>query len=165
VSVRYVALVACVVGCSAELPAVQINEFSPANMTGCADVFGVSDDWIELVNTTTLPIDLGGYRIYDEATPPADGAIPSGVTIPPRGYLLLWADGKNQGLDHLVFKLGAGGDRLTLESPEADVIDEVSWASADPDISYARSPDATGDFERCSTPTCGASNGHDCSGP
>lgn len=161
-SVRYVALVAVAAGCSSDPSAVQINEFSPANETGCADVFGRSDDWIELVNTTAAPIDLGGYRIYDKATMPSDGTIPSGVTIPPRGYLLLWADGKMQGLDHLVFKLGGGGDKLTLESPEGEVLDEVSWASADPDISYARSPDGVGDFERCTRPTCGKSNGSGC---
>lgn len=163
-SVRFVAVSICFLGCTSAPAAVQINEISPANETGCPDVFGGSDDWIELVNTTAVPIDLGGYRIYDEATPPADSTIPAGVTIPPRGYLLLWADGKTQGLDHLVFKLGAGGDRVTLESPDAEVLDEVGWASADPDISYARSPDAVGDFERCATPTCGANNGHGCAG-
>lgn len=160
--VRNVALVGCLVSACEPLSDVRINEFSAANNMGCPDVFGESDDWIELSNTTSSIIDLGGYRLFDDATSADLAIIPPGVTIGPRGYLLLWADEKNQGLDHLPFKLAAGGDRLTLEAPDGSVLDEVSWASNDPDVSYARFPDMVGDFARCATPTCGESNSDHC---
>lgn len=146
-------------GCTDQLGAIRINEVSPANQTGCVDAFGGADDWIELFNATTSVIDLGGYHVFNEDTVAELSVIPAGVTIPPRGYLILWADAKGQGLDHLAFKLSAGGDAVTVTDPDGNVVDEVSWASADPDISYARLPDGIGDFERCTTPTCGASNG------
>lgn len=156
-NVRYVALLAFLdSACSDPMPEVRINEVSAANTTGCPDPFGEIGDWIELINTTSSIIDLGGYRLFDDAAEQA--MIPDGVTIGPRGYLLLWADDDNQGLDHLPFKLGASGDSISLEDPAGVVLDEVSWASADPDTSYARIPDAVGDFVRSVSPTCGASN-------
>lgn len=160
---RAIAIAAMVLaGCTESLGKLRINELSAANVANCADVFGEADDWIELYNVTSSLIDLGGYHVFNTGTPADVGVIPDGVTIPPRGYLLLWADDKQQGLDHLAFKLSSGGDSVTLTAPNGEVIDEISWASADPNISYARIPDVVGDFERCSKPTCGASNGNQC---
>ncbi len=162
-SVRDAALVACLLAaCTDTLPEIRINEVAPANLTGCPDVFGEPDDWVELTNTTSSAIDLGGYRLFDNTTAPDQAVVAPGVTIAPRGYLLLWADGKIQGLDHLPYKLSAGGDSLTLQAPDGSTLDEVSWASADPDVSYARVPDVVGEFTRCATPTCGAGNDSSC---
>lgn len=157
-SVRHLALVYMLAGCGPPLGDVRINEISPANRTGCRDVFGESNDWIELYNASLSVIDLGGYHVFNDATPPELGTIAPEVTIPPRGYLVLWADDKHQGLDHLAFKLSSGRDAIKVTDPDGNVVDECSWASADPDISYARVPDAVGDFERCTAPTCGAVN-------
>jgi lamin tail-like protein len=162
VTVRYVALATCLLSaCRPQLGDVRINELSPANKIGCPDAFGDSVDWIELFNATSSVIDLGGYHVLNDATTPDLAVIPPGVTIPPRGYLVLWADDKQKGLDHLPFTLG-GRDSVTVTDPNGIVVDECSWVAADPNISYARIPDAVGDFERCANPTCGASNGSSC---
>ena len=149
-------------GCSEQLGDVRINEVSAANRTGCVDAFGDPDDWIELFNASPSIIDLGGYHVFNEETPSELGVILPGVTITPRGYLLLWAHEKSQGLDHLPFKLSNGRDSVELTDPDGNSLDRISWASADPDTSYARIPDAIGDFKRCTKPSCGASNATQC---
>lgn len=152
-------LLLCLTGCSEQLGDVRINEVSASNQSNCLDAFGDPGDWIELFNATSSMIDLGGYAVYNDDTAPELGVLAAGVTIAPRGYLVLWADAKSRGLDHLAFKLSSGGDRVTLADPDGAVLDTVSWAASDPDISYARVPDGTGDFESCAMPTCGADNG------
>jgi Lamin Tail Domain len=163
VNVRDVAIAAaCVLaGCADRtLGVVRINEVSPANVTGCPDVFGEPDDWIELYNSSLATIDLGKYQLIDEGSVAA--LIADGVTIGPHGYLLLWADGQKQGLDHLPFKLSAGGDTVTLTAPDDSLVDEFAWTTSDPDVSFARMPNGAGDFIYCETPTCGTSNGTGC---
>src|SRR5512138_735227 len=98
VTVRDVALAAnLLAACTSPLGDVRINELSPANKIGCPDAFGDSVDWIELFNATSHVIDLGGYHVFSDATTPDLTIIPTGVTIPPRGYLVLWADDKQKG--------------------------------------------------------------------
>lgn len=146
-------------GCvdSIEPGLVRLNEIDPANRTGCPDVFGQTGDWIELYNTTSALVDLGGYQLSDDTGTSA--ALAAGVTIPPRGFLLLWADARDDGLDHLPFKLDASEDTVTLFAPDGTPIDRLHWQSGKDDHSFARTPDGEGDFEVCATPTCGTSNG------
>lgn len=144
---------------------VRLNEIAPANKTGCPDVFGEVGDWIELYNTSNALVDLGGYHLHDQTTPADTVALAGGVTIPPRGFLLIWADAKDDGLDHVPFKLDASNDTVTLAAPDGTPIDRLHWESGDDDHSFARTPDGQGDFEVCATPTCGTSNGARCAGP
>ena len=48
----------------------------------------VAGDWIELYNTTSNPINLGGWYLSDSSVNPAKFRIPAGTTIAPNGYLV-----------------------------------------------------------------------------
>ena len=40
---------------------VLINEYSASDLTGYADNYDMEEDWIELYNTSSENINLGGY--------------------------------------------------------------------------------------------------------
>lgn len=162
---RLVALLFAV-GCGGSngADAVFINEVMPSNTAACADPFGEFDDWIELYNTGSEDLDLGGYSLSDDPLVPMKGPIAAGVVVPAGGFTLLWLDDQVQGLDHFAFKLDAQGEQIALYAPDGAEVDSLTFGEATTDVSFARAPDATGDFISCSTPTCGASNGTSCTG-
>jgi len=74
---------------------VVINEFLASNGRTNSDDEGDSEDWVELFNTTDEDIDLDGWTLSDDAGEPRKWVFPS-ITIPARGYLLVWASGKDR---------------------------------------------------------------------
>ena len=129
-----------------------INELMASNSTTILDPQGDADDWIELINTGTEAIDLGGMYLSDKTASPLKWQFPAGTTIDAEGYLLIWADddsGDSPGL-HTNFKLSAGGESVVLSDVDARnnvVIDSVDFPLQTTDVSYGRSPEATGAFQ------------------
>ncbi len=137
---------------------VVINEFMASNDVTVADQDEEFDDWIELYNTTNAAIDLTGYFLSDNAENLDKYDIPDGTMIPANGYLIVWADedGMQEGL-HANFKLSASGEELFLVNPDTVVIDEITFGEQQTDVSYARTPNGTGDFA-FKTATFGTNN-------
>ena len=136
---------------------VLINEILAANTATNLDPNGQAEDWIELINTTSSPIDLAGFYLSDDALNLLEWQIPAGTVIPANGYLLVWADKDTteQGL-HCNFKLGSSGDYVYL-SHGFNVHDQISFGVQTPDVAYARCPDAGLNFAQV-TPTPLATN-------
>src|SRR5690606_33172281 len=92
-----------------------INEFSASNSV-YEDSFGEKDDWIELYNKGTEPVDIGGFFITDNLNQKTKYRIPLGdeeTVVQPGEYKLLWADEQvGQGPLHLSFKLSADGEQI-----------------------------------------------------
>ena len=105
-------------------------------------------------------IDLSGWSITDDLSDPAKHIFAAGVTVPGGGYLLLWADDDEQdGPNHLPFKLAAEGEQLGLFAPDGTAMDQVEFGEIGTDISVARTPDGSADWQLTDDPTPGASNG------
>ncbi|MBE0535712.1 MAG: lamin tail domain-containing protein, partial [Phycisphaerae bacterium] len=126
-----------------------INEFMADNKGFLFDAFGDDDDWIEIYNYGTEPIDIGGMFLTDELADLSPHRIPAGVpeqtTIPGGGYLVLWADGEpGEGALHLGFKLAAGGgEDIALFDSAGRLVDCVSdFGSQAENTSWGRMPDA-----------------------
>jgi hypothetical protein len=144
-----------------------LNEFLASNDACCADELGDFDDWIEIYNFGSAPVDLGGMYITDDLLEPTMWQIPLGVpdstTVEAGGFIVFWADKEpEQGILHLDLKLGGSGEQVGLYAPDAFnnvAIDTLSYTEQSADISWARLPDGgeTWDFDE--TPTPGASNG------
>jgi hypothetical protein len=136
-----------------------INEFMASNDATVADERGDFDDWIELYNNTSSPIDLTGYFLSDNPDNLDKYDLPDGTTIAGNGYLIIWADedGDEQEGLHANFKLSSGGESVLLMNADTMIIDEVTYGEIETDISYARLPNGTGDFEFTS-PTFNAEN-------
>jgi diguanylate cyclase (GGDEF)-like protein/PAS domain S-box-containing protein len=126
-------------------PDLIINEFLASNGETIFDESGESSDWIEIFNNSNSYIDLGGMYISDKLDNPLKYQIPhkqpAETTIPPKGFLLLWADDKpEKGPLHLNFSLAKSGEAIIITaSDETTIIDKVLFSKQSRDISFGRS--------------------------
>ncbi|HLB73692.1 MAG TPA: CotH kinase family protein, partial [Sedimentisphaerales bacterium] len=143
-----------------------INEFIASNSGGAVDPQGQDDDWIEIYNAGTEPIDMGGLHLTDNPDNPEKWRIPdenpSVTTIPSGGYLIIWADIDEEdypaGL-HANFELNASGGELGLfDSNSAILIDSVDYPDQTPNISYGRFPNGSDTWQFFGLPTHKAMN-------
>jgi hypothetical protein len=142
---------------------VVINELQALNSRSVADSRGEFDDWIELFNHSEAAVDLSGMYLSDRLEDPRKWAFPDGTTIPPKGYLVIWADedGEAEGELHANFRLSGDGEQLLLVDSDlrgGRVLDFLEFGVQLQDISYGRVPDGSGDF-RSLYATPGRSNG------
>ena len=131
---------------------VVINECQSLNTQGPLDVAGEMEDWIELYNPTSLPVNLAGYYLTDRLNNPTKWKFPvqagDSTIIGPNGYMVLWADEDgNQGWNHTNFRLSQSGEALVLRSPDGfSIADSVHFGPSQPDVSRARIPNGSGPF-------------------
>ncbi|WP_167856769.1 InlB B-repeat-containing protein [Hymenobacter aquaticus] len=155
-------------GATNTVPAVAglfINEFLASN-TKYPDEFGEFDDWIEIYNSGTQPVDIGGFYITDALSNPAKYQIPTTnpaqTTIPAKGFLLLWADDQAfQGVRHVGIKLSAGGEAIGLYQPNGTAVttlDTYTFGAQTEDVSVGRQTDGAASFVSFTQPTPNASN-------
>ena len=137
---------------------VKINEIQPTNTKTVLDPdYGKSADWIELYNSSSSFVNVGGYYLTDDAEEPRKWSIPVGTSIASKGYLIIWVDGKNNGF-HTNFKLSSDGEKLKLFASTMLLLDTVSFGALDPDVAYGRKVDGTGTWDKLSIPTPGKTN-------
>lgn len=86
------ALAAC--SCSAIAQTIRINEVVASNSV-LLDEDGETSDWIELHNTSAVGVNLYKYRIADHGNYNKAWIFPD-TTIPPGGFLVVRASGKNR---------------------------------------------------------------------
>jgi hypothetical protein len=130
---------------------VVINELLALNSRGFADPQGEFDDWIELFNKTDSVVDLSGMYLSDRPEDLRKWKFPRGTRIPPRGFLVVWADedgGDGQGL-HANFKLSGDGEQLLLVDTDGRgnrVLDLIEYGLQRKDIAYGRITDGSDEF-------------------
>jgi hypothetical protein len=128
-----------------------INEF----LTSGSD----PSDWIELYNPTNGAIDLSGFYLSDTFMEPLKWAFPEGTVIPAKGFLVVLANGDDEGLA-AGFRLG-DDEAVILTTPGGTTeIDAVDYLGIDvpEDCSYGRSPDGSEVWMIFPNPTMGRSN-------
>ena len=117
-------------------------------------------DWIELYNGGTTAVDIGGYKIYDiggqGATKPKM-VIPTGTTIPAKGYYVVVTDIPTS-TDPSGFGLSSAGEEAWLEDKTGTVIDDVVFPAMDVTQTYSRIPDGSTTWALTSNMTRGAAN-------
>ncbi len=153
-------------GNSVPISGLFVNEFMADNDAVLADESGEYDDWIEIYNRNTFPINIGGLYFTDNFSKPTKHLIPRTdpqlTTIPAKGYLVLWADDQvTQGVLHLAFKLDRTAEQIGMaQSLDAGVvfIDSLTFSAQSTNRSYGRSPDGAGTWSTFSSPTPRGSN-------
>ncbi|HMO66505.1 MAG TPA: lamin tail domain-containing protein, partial [Verrucomicrobiota bacterium] len=130
------------------------------------DRFGERDPWLEIFNAGATTVDLSGLHLSDTPANLARWTFPGGVTIPPRGHLLVWADGQPaQSIAtelHTSFRLNPTNGVVLLSrqnGAQAEVIDYLTWNSQPPGVARGLVPDGSpGDRFLLHAPTPGAPN-------
>lgn len=154
-------------------PSIVLNEvlYDPSNsgLLGDANGDGVyvqdEDEFIELLNTGSQPLDVSGWKVYD-ASALASGTprhvFPAGSVIPSGKALVLFGGGTPTGsfggavvqtTTTGAMNLNNAGDLLTITDAQDSVMItfDVTPYSDNPNESYTRSPDITGEFVQHST--------------
>jgi len=146
-----------------------INEFMASNNDASnndtvSDPQGHYDDWIEIYNSGTDSIDIGGMFLTDNLSVPTKWRIPENnpamTTIHAGSYLLIWADDDitDYGL-HANFKLNADGEEIGLFDKDGiTLIDSIDFPEQTTDISYGPDPETNGRERFFATPTPAAEN-------
>ena len=121
-----------------------LSEFLANNTSGLKDEDGAFSDWIEIQNRSASPVSIGGWHLSDNAANLTKWRFPS-TNIPPNGFLLVFASGKNRvqpgGPLHTNFKLDAAapGEYLGLILPDGVTVASQfapTYPTQFPDISY-----------------------------
>ena len=129
---------------------IRINEVSAGN-TMYANEYFKKNDWIELYNTTSMPLDVTGLYISDNPAKPQKYQIEAqeGVNtiIPAHGYLIVWADKLDPRASlvdiqwmttnykelHVPFKLSnSDSQEVLISSSEAFVANNADYFEAHP---------------------------------
>ncbi|GGA60042.1 hypothetical protein GCM10011490_07730 [Pseudoclavibacter endophyticus] len=114
---------------------------------------GDPGDWVELMNTGDVAIDLGGYEVRDDKDRDAY-VIPAGTVAEPGEFVVIdQVDGGVGGFD---FGLGSA-DEVRLFDAGGAMVDAYAWDGHAAET-YGRCPDGTGEFQPTESATKGAPN-------
>ncbi|MCF8274661.1 MAG: lamin tail domain-containing protein [Flavobacteriaceae bacterium] len=145
-----------------------INEvlYDPAaDLPGDANGDGVrdanQDEFIEFYNSGT-ELDISGYTVSDASA--VRHIFPTGTIVPKNGVLVLFGGGSPTGsfggamvqvASEGQINISNAGDTVTVRDADGNevVVFDLAGLSGNPDESYTRNPDLTGDFAQHSTIT------------
>ena len=98
-----------------------------------------SGDWIELLNKSSSPADLSGWRLADAGG--GEFALPENTRLAPGEYLVLVEDAArfhhlfpdvDNYIGHLGFALANGGETISLLNANAEWVDQVGYGDSAP---------------------------------
>ena len=103
---------------------------------------------------------LSGLDLTDDLQQPWKHRIGTGVTVPPGGAIVFWADDDpEQGPLHTTFKLSKEGEAIGLFDPDGVTpTDTLVFPAQSDDVSYGRCPVSGGAWEYRYVPTPGQPN-------
>lgn len=144
---------------------IVINEVCAHNMSLSLDDNGENSDYIELYNPSYTLVPLDGFCLTDQGEMEEAHCL-SGVSIAPRSYLLLFADGEakttqaeeGEAFVHLGFRIREKGEILTLFDRGGAAIDQVRVPELTADVTYARLQDGRDSWDIVKNGTPGESN-------
>ena len=132
----------------------------PATATGLIinEVAAKGDplDWLELHNASDEPIDLSGYLLADDLEDPDKRiAFPPDTVLAPGAYLQVQLNKDSWP----GFALGSD-EEVGIWTADGNLVDQVDWedGQSGEDASFARVPDARGEFRTVANPTPGEPN-------
>lgn len=125
-------------------PSIAINEIESN---------GDVTDWVEIMNTGTIPADISGWTLMDDdPTGHANDVTPlaAGTVLQPGEFFVF------DGAEHFTFGLGAG-DTVTIRDAAGQTVAEYTYGDHAAGV-LARCPDGSGDFLDVAVSTKGAAN-------
>ncbi|MFT5499548.1 MAG: hypothetical protein ACI9TH_004964, partial [Kiritimatiellia bacterium] len=118
-----------------------ITEFLANNQNGLQDEDGDNEDWIELCNPLSTPIELGNWALTDDPAQLVKWTFPE-MQLPAGACITVFASSKDRRIPgsplHTNFRLEAAGEYLALVMTNGTVTQEFSpvFPPQLPDLSY-----------------------------
>ncbi|MDD2807475.1 MAG: lamin tail domain-containing protein [Patescibacteria group bacterium] len=140
-----------------------INEFMASNNNSIADEKNEYDDWLEIYNPNSIAVDVGGMFLSDNKLKLTKWEIPktdpTATTIPPQGFLIIWADQQtDQGILHANFRLANDGGDIALTDVNGHRLDYVRYKPQTKNTAFGRWPDGSDNWQTFKNPTPNKSN-------
>ncbi|TVR36589.1 MAG: hypothetical protein EA390_00565, partial [Balneolaceae bacterium] len=140
---------------------LHLNEIMSSNVTFIADEDGDFEDWIEIYNSGTEPLNLEGYGLSDDYDRPFRWVFPD-TTIQPGEFMLIWASGKDRSVPgnelHTNYGISSDGEEVLLTDADGIRLDELPPTIIPGNSSIGRQPDGTGEWLFFTEPTPGSTN-------
>ena len=142
---------------------VVINEYSASNLREFRDEYGKTEDWIELYNTSSSPVNISGWYLSDKADKPKKWQIPTGTFIEANGYLIFWASGRdissgNNFHTNFKFTQSKNDEFVVLANASGTVIESNPIILTQIGHSIAKNSDGGNFWNVCTAPTPNNSN-------
>ena len=143
---------------------VRINEASASNGIYVNEFFK-RNDWIELYNTTSAPVDVEGMYLSDspdnlrkyQIAKDKDGL--TNTVIPAHGFLVVWCDKlKPQSQLHASFKLANEQADVLLTAADGSWTDRFTYSEMRSDETAGRYPDGCDQVVTMNIPTIACAN-------
>ena len=145
------------------LTPVRINEVSAQNSIYVNEQFK-RNDWLELYNTTSSPIDVEGMYLTNNINKPTlykitKGSTETSTVIPAHGYLIIWCDKlETESQLHATFKLDNNSGTLMLTAADESWSDQFAYTRHEGDQSVGRYPDGAAEVYVMNIPTIEKAN-------
>lgn len=127
--------------------AVQMAEIVASNTRYALDESGVPQDYVLLRNTSSEPVDIGGWYLSDDPQLPRLWQFPSGVVIPGNGTLAVHCSGMNRVENpahlHTSFRLSTEGETVTLSNAAGQPVDQMTYDLLKTDQACVRGADGS----------------------
>lgn len=128
---------------------IQLNEVVSSNSI-YFDEDGDTPDWIELHNSGITAVSLKNWKLSDNIDNLSKWEIPD-ISLPPNGYLLIWASGKDKTENSFARTFINQGDSYTYLIPESEPssqwtklgFNDALWLNGASGFGYADGDDTT----------------------
>lgn len=143
---------------------VLINEYSCSNWKLTTDNYDSYEDWIELYNISTTPVNIGNYCLSDKVSQPTKWRFPANTIINGNSRLLVWASGRNvsSGTNHhtnfVLTQTKLPTEYIVFADANGDIIDQKAIEVTQMHHSHGRNPDGGQVWSVYLTPTPSVSN-------
>ncbi|MEO0311082.1 MAG: hypothetical protein RIQ89_739 [Bacteroidota bacterium] len=161
---RFLSLFLMVLASSSINAQIFINEYSCGNINQYYDNNNKYEDWIEIYNSGSSAVNLGGYHLSDDQVNTLKYTIPATANVPANGFIRFWCSGRNNAVSthyHTNFKLSQTKNNpefLVLSDPSGVVIDQVEVFKHQAGHSWGRNVDGFGVWKIFTSPTIRATN-------
>lgn len=131
---------------------IRINEWLASGVSP------VAEDFVELYNTDTLPVDIGGGYLTDQPIgAPQQSPIAPLTFIAPSGYMTFWS-GNGEQNDEINFGIASEGGEIALMTPALAVADSIVYGPQRLGIPSGRCGDGSLTIRALVAPTPGGPN-------
>ena len=135
---------------------IMVNEFLASSETCCGtELFGSGEDFVELYNHGSEPVNIYGWGFSD-----TDGTVATtapDTVIQPGKFLVLWFTGDANGFPEIDSKLSSDGETIYAADSSGTAVFSLDFGVQDEDVSYGRYPDGSDSWQQMN-PTPGVTN-------